>query len=37
MGGRVLSCPNTIAKVLEERVMGVESREIVLSKSGMEG
>ena len=34
---RVLSCPDAIAKVLEENVMKVGAREIVPSKSGVEG
>ena len=36
---RVLSCPDAIAKVLEERVMNLEGfvREVVPSKSGVEG
>ena len=33
---RVLSCPDAIAKVLEERVMGVGVREVAQSKSGGE-
>lgn len=34
---RVLSCPDGIAKVLEEHVMGTKTRKIVPSKSGMGG
>ena len=33
---RVLSCPDAIAKVLEERVLGRGVRELVPSRSGVE-
>lgn len=34
---RVLSCPDAVAKVLEEHVLGVKTREVEPSKSGKEG